>query len=174
MATRTFDISESEELAKYIKGCTEAGAKRAVLSAAMRVVQRITTDIIPALPRPPVDRGAYRAGWHARALPKGAEISNSMPYASVIEYGARPEHIKIGRAMIEALTGWVKRKGIVKGRGKDADAEATSMAWAIAIAMKKKGIYNGGKGLRVLEKALKHLPRILKEEFKREMGNFHE
>ncbi len=141
----------------------------------MRVLQHITTVVIPAEPRQPVDRGAYRAAWKVKKEPDGATITNTLPYAAVIEYGARAENIKIGRAMIDALAAWVLRKGLVGkgGRGKAAKAsaqkEAVGMAWAIAKKMKKRGIYNGGKGLRVLEKAMTIVKTAFADELKREI-----
>lgn len=172
MTTRVFDISQSDELKKYLDKGFEEGAERAILSTALKVVQNITTAIIPAFPRPPVDRGAYRAGWRAKPIARGAEIVNTLPHASIIEYGARAQNVKIGKAMIDALAAWVRRKGIVRGRGKQSKLDALQVAWAIARAMQKKGIY-GPRGLRVLEKALKGVPSILNDEFKREMKDFH-
>jgi hypothetical protein len=158
-----FDITETEALRRRLQGVTEGAAKRALLGAAERVVQHITTDVIPSEPVPPVDRGAYRAGWRARKIPGGAEIVNTLPYAAIIEYGARAGNIKVGWKMITALTGWVKRKGIAR------DKRPEAVAWAIAQSMRKKGIYNGGKGLRILGKALKKLRGFLAEEIKREL-----
>ncbi len=150
-------------------------AERAILASALAVVAKIVNVVIPAEPRQPVDRGAFRAGWRAKAVSKGAQITNTMPYSEVIEYGARAENIKIGRKMIEALAEWVLRKGLVgKGKGKAgkiaAKAAAIGMAWAIAQSMKKKGIFNGGTGLRVLEKGLKGIEEIFARELKTEIG----
>lgn len=176
MSTVKFDISEAEEVARYLGISIEKVANRAILATANRVVQHITTVIIPREPRQPVDRGAYRAAWKAKkANDGGAWVYNAMPYAAVIEYGAKAENIKIGRAMIIALTGWVLRKGLVKpgGRGAKAkaaaNAEATRVAWAIAMSMKARGIFNGGKGLRVLEKALKIVKHAFAQELKTEI-----
>jgi hypothetical protein len=175
MTTVKFDISEAEELARYLGISIEKVALRAIHATALRVVQHITTVIIPAEPNPPVDRSIYRAGWRAHKAIDGAVVTNHVPYASIIEFGARAENIKISRAMIIALTGWVMRKGIVKpaGRGKKAKAaahiEATRAAWAIAMAMKKRGIFNQGKGLRVLEKALKIVQNAFAQELRTEI-----
>jgi hypothetical protein len=140
-------------------------AKAAMLSTALRIVQIITTEIIPAEPRPPVDRGAFRAGWKAKAIEGGAEITNTMPYASIIEYGAKAENIKIGRKMIEALTEWVRRKGLAGPEPGD----ASRIAWAIAQSMAKRGIFNEGQGLHVLDKAMKNAQKIIDEEYAREL-----
>jgi hypothetical protein len=175
VATVKFDISEAEEVARYLNLSLEKVAKRAILATAFRVVERITTVIIPKEPRQPVDRGAFRAAWRAKKDPDGAIVTNSMPYASVIEYGARAENIKISRAMIMALAAWVLRKGLVKkGKGaagkQKASEEAEGVAWAIARSMKKKGIFDGGKGLRILEKAMVGLEKYFAEELARELG----
>lgn len=159
-----FDISQSPQLARFLALGFEAAAKRALLSTAHRVINHIIVDILPAEKHQPVDRGIYRAGWRAKAIPKGAEILNTVPYASVIEYGARAGNIKVGSAMIAALTSWIVRKGLADSK------EAPRMAWAVAMSMKKKGIYNGGKGLRVLERALKKVPEFLAVELPAEIA----
>jgi hypothetical protein len=161
-------FDDPEEFGKWLGKKMERVAQKAVLAVAHRVVNKITTQVIPAESPQPVDRGAYRAAWRARKADGGAMISNTMPYASVIEYGARAENVKIGRAMIDALAAWVKRKGLV-GKG-SSKAEARSLAWAIATTMKKKGIFNrGSKGLRILEKALKGVEKLFGEELAREI-----
>ena len=180
MPTHRFDISQSEEVARFLGISIEKVGKRALLSTAIRMVQHITTVIIPREDPQPVDRAAYRAGWRAKQTPDGAKVWNGLPYSSIIEWGARPEKIKISRLMIIMLAGWVLRKGFGLGaiEGKNAaqrkarrQIASTKIAWAIAMSMKKKGIFNrnGTKGLRVLEKALKMAPGAFAEELKREI-----
>lgn len=175
MTTVKFDISQLGAIEKYLGSSIEKVAERALVAAALGVVQKITTSIIPAEPRQPVDRGAYRAAWRAKKAPGGAQITNAMPYASIIEYGARAENVKIGAKMISELANWVLRKGIV-GKGKGlrgkvrARAEAISVAWAIAKAMKKHGIFNQGQGLHVLEKGLRNVQKLFVRELKRELA----
>jgi hypothetical protein len=159
-----FTIEQGAELGAYLNEKNELALKRACLSAAMRLVQHILTSVIPATSPVPVDRGMYRAGWRAVRTEEGADVYNSMPYAAIIEYGARAENIKIGRAMIDALADWAKRKGLASSD------DARQVAWAIAKAMQKKGIYNGGKGLRVLERATEKVQQFLQEEYARELG----
>lgn len=176
MPTIRFDISQAAEVAKYLEVSINRAAERALYAAALRVVQRILTVIIPKEKQPPVDRGAYRAGWKAKKIPKGAEVRNTLPYAAIIEYGARAENIKIGRAMIIALKGWVLRKGLGLPNGGskwDRQKAAEQMAWAIAKAMQKRGIY-GPEGLRVLEKALVGLEEDYAEELKTELEREYE
>jgi hypothetical protein len=170
--TKVFDASRPGEVERWLKKGFGKAAERAMLGTAARLVAYITTEVIPAQKPQPVDRGMYRAGWRFKRVKGGAEVFNSTPQAPIIEWGARAANIKIGRAMINALTAWVKRKGIVKGRGKDADTEARGMAFAIANSMKRKGIFNrnGKNGLRILEKATRKVPKFLDEEFKREVA----
>jgi len=170
----SFRVDQHREFAQWLsKGITGA-ARAGLVSAAMRTVGHITTSLIPAEDPQPVDTGAYRAAWRAEVTEHGADIVNTLPYAPIIEFGARPENIKIGRVMIAALKKWVLRKGFL-GSGKrsaNADAQAESMAWAIAVAMKKRGIFNrGGKrGLRIAEHAAAYAKGIIPEEVRREMA----
>jgi hypothetical protein len=144
----------------------KAAAVKGLYSAAVRTVSHIQTVVIPREPRVPVDRGIYRAGWRAEKLPDGAMVINTVPYASIIELGARAGNIKPGRKMIDALTEWVRRKGLAKKGG---TLEARQIAWAIARHMQKHGIFNEGKGLRILEKAVVQIPQFIDEEIRREI-----
>lgn len=147
----------------------------AALSAATRTVSHIQNELIPQENPPPVDIGAYRAGWQATPTEKGADISNTLPYAGIIEDGARAENIKIGRLMIAALAEWVIRKRIVlamRGKSKaDLMQRAESVAWGIAINMKKRGIFNrdGNQGLHIAEKAKVKAVEYMREEFAAEI-----
>jgi hypothetical protein len=140
-------------------------ARKGCLSAAMRGVQTIITEIIPSRTPQPVDRGTYRAGWRAYHAPYGALIENIEPHAPIIEGGARAGNIKIGKAMIAALAEWAARKGLA-AKGKDAER----VAWAIAKAMKRRGIFNQGRGLEILgELVERYLPQIMQEEISAEI-----
>jgi hypothetical protein len=161
-------------LEKWVSEKVRAGVKRGILSAAVRAVGVIQNELIPAASPQPVDTDAYRGGWRVEETDRGADIVNDLPYASVIEYGARPENIKIGRAMIKALAEWAKRKGFVPDgvpKGGDPGSEYESIAWAIAVSMKKKGIFvrDGVSGLRIAEKAVKRVRDFLQEEVNREL-----
>lgn len=184
MPVMKFDISEADEMARELGFSIDKAAKRAVLSLALRIVQHITTYVIPREDPQPVDRGAFRAGWRAKKEPDGATVKNTLPYASVIEYGARAENIKVGKKMIDALAAWVLRKGIGISRTpartkmtrkqikESQQNEARKVAWAIAMGMLKKGIFNRGDergGLRVLEKGLKIAKHAFADELKREL-----
>lgn len=184
MTVAKFDISEAEEVARYLGVSIDKAAKRAVLSLALRIVQHITTYIIPRENPQPVDRGAFRAGWRAKRTEDGAEVRNTLPYASIIEFGARAENIKPGKKMIDALEAWVLRKGIGMSRtparagmtrkelAASRQSEARKVAWAIAMGMLKKGIFNRDDargGLRVLEKAMKIAKNAFADELQREI-----
>lgn len=150
-------------------------AERGLLSAAVRLQGHVVNVVIPAEKRIPVDRGVYRAGWRVRRIPGGALLYNAVPYASIVEHGARASNIKIGRKMIEALTEWVRRKGIGGGTAKSGRPrklsldDARPIAWAIATSMKKRGIFNDGKGLGILAKANRMVSGFVDEEVKREL-----
>ncbi len=168
---RIFEASKPHEVGAYFQKGTEAAGKRALFAAAARLVSHIQTEVIPREMPQPVDRGLYRAGWRFKRLKDGAEVYNVTPQGPLIEDGVRAKNVKRGRKMINALVAWVRRKGIVKGRGKNAMAEARSVAFAIAARMKRTGIFNRGgkKGLRILKKALERAPEFVQEEFKREV-----
>lgn len=152
-----FDLKDPA-LRQYIGTSVEKAARAGVVSAGARIVAHIVNELIPSEPRVPVDRGAYRAGWRSEPTPEGVEIYNVAPHAPFIEYGVRSQNVKIGRQMLEDLARWVVRKGI------GTSAEAPSIAFAIAKSMQKRGIFNEGKGLRILERAMKLSGEFLIEE----------
>jgi hypothetical protein len=187
----SFDISEYPKLEEWVRGGMKKAALAGAKSAAFRLVSLIQNDLIPGEKYPPVFDNAYRAGWHPEATPTGAEVTNTVPHAAIIEWGARGENIKIGRAMIDALAEWARRKGLA-GRqlglsGKAARAPSgdvlvasRQIAWAIAKAMQgagqrgsafDRGIFNrdGQKGLRIAERAAQRAPAILVEEITGEL-----
>ena len=172
-----------------------------LFAAAVRGVSVIQNQIIPSRNPQPVDRGIYRAGWRARPLKRGGqvvggEIYNTDPNAGNIELGVRAGNVKIGRAMIDALTEWAMRKGMANryvqtastvklnrktGRYAETAAKvkyvkkdagyARGIAWAIAQSMKRRGIF-GPVGLRVLGELMHdRMPSIAAEEIAREVGN---
>src|SRR5690606_17821325 len=75
-------------------------AHQGLVLAALRGVQVIVTQIIPARTPAPVDRGIYRAGWRVDIRGQQVFIENIEVHAAFIEYGVRPENVKIGAAMI--------------------------------------------------------------------------
>lgn len=171
----TFEIDNLDDWEDWTREKLSGALKRGLFSAAIRAVGVIQNELIPAENPQPVDRGAYRAGWRAEETPRGADVVNDMPVAPIIDGGARPENIKIGRAMIEALAEWAKRKGfsprgIPKGGSPEKAYE--SIAWAIATNMKKNGIFkrDGVLGLHITDKMVVRLKGFLGEEIAREMN----
>ncbi len=166
--TISFSIHDVDGIEKWLKEKLKTPTKRALVSTAFRVVSHIVNELIPQENLQPVFRGYYRAGWKVELTEKGADVVNTLPYASVVEFGARPENIKIGREMIEALTEWAR----IKLGAEDPKAAA----WAIAMAMKGtaakagKGIFNrdGRQGLRIGERAALKVVGFFKEELKHE------
>lgn len=179
---QSFTTDELDKFDEWLHKGFAKGARRGLLSAAMRMVSIIQTDVIPGESPPPIDIRVYASGWRAEPTEKGADVVNTVPYASIIEKGARAENIKIGRAMIDALTAWVLRKGFAgkparSQSGKTQQAvDARNIAWAIAISMKKRGIFNrgGSQGLRIGEKArtiaVKFIPEEVAREIQRELS----
>jgi hypothetical protein len=174
-------IYKADLWVRALQGEMRAAALRGLYSAAIRLKEHIVTDVIPSEDQIPVDRGIYRAGWKVTRLPDGAMVSNSVPYAVLIEEGVRASNIKIGRKMIDAIAEWVRRKGIFDTqtksgkRKKPTKDEARQIAWAIAMKMKGTankegtGIFNGGRGLRILEKANRMVPKYIDDEVNREL-----
>ena len=159
-------VIKLEDAAQWVggelKNNLHDAALRGLVSAAARLVQIITQQIIPMKSPRPVDRGVFRAGWRFRPEVDGATIENLEPVAAFIEYGVRPG-VPVGRAMVDALEGWVIRKGIANGK------EARSAAYAIALTIQRRGIFDGGVGFRILEDAMKMADGVIREEVEREL-----
>lgn len=166
-------IDEAGAWVKGLKGKLRKAAMKGLLSAGNRMVQHIQVTLIPkAQPHMPVDRGLYRGGWHVRETATGALVYNNAPHAAFIEYGVR--RARIGQAMIDALTDWVLRKGLV-ARASDRAGRASTrqqaqnIAWAIAKDMQRRGIFAKGKGLGILAAAVEKAPTFIRQEIKREV-----
>lgn len=145
-----------------------AGARVGLVKAGERGLQKIVVEIIPSRSPQPVDRGTYKVGWKTEQVTRDTvAILNPEAHAPFIEDGVRPENVKIGTALIEALSEWAMRKGIAE----DED-EAIGVAWAIAKTMQKEGIFNryGQQGLGILrELNEEHITKILNEEISNEV-----
>ncbi len=149
----TFFQGVAKDLRKIAMDCA--------LGACVRGVQEIQVKLIPAIqPYPPVNRGLTRASWRYERTRNGARIYNREKAATLMESGVRAENVKIGRAMIAALSEWVAMKNLLKDNSKasvearQATKSVQSVAWAIAKKMKRQGIFNGGQGFHFLDKAL--------------------
>lgn len=181
-----FDLKDHDQIARHLQDSTKEAVARGLLSAAYRLLGIVQNEIIPAEKPPPVAEGAYRAAWRVEPVAGGAHLVNDMPYAAVIEGGARAANIKIGRKMIDALAEWARLKGLTghapgARSGADAHAAARQIAWAIARAAqgtaKKpgKGFFNreGSQGLGIARKAVKRAAEFVEEEILREIGKGH-
>lgn len=168
-------IGEGEKLTRHLAAKVKLAKERGTVSAGLRLVQIITTRLIPAEDPPPIDQRAYVAGWDTQPTDYGAIVFNTAPHAVIIEHGGRAG-FEIGRKMIDALAEWVVRKGLLgKGsgsiQGRSQEQEAQSFAWAIATKMRQRGIFNrnGGEGLRIAEKAAALAPGVMVEEIRAEL-----
>ena len=145
-AAQQFDLLGAE---------VRAAAFRGLVLAGVRGLQKLQIQILPRRIPQPVDRGVYRAGWKLRIGPDYVEIYNDSPIASIIEDGVRAKNVKVGLALLEALSGWVMRKGLSKD-----SKEARSIAWAVARNMQKRGIFNDRgpykNGLGILRELVDH------------------
>lgn len=131
-------------------------AFRGLILAGARGLQKIITQIIPRRVPTPVDRGVYRAGWKMRVDGQVAvEIYNDEPHSVFIEEGVRAKNVKPGKAMFEAISSWVRRKGLASN-----PKEVVSLTWAIMRSMQKKGIFNKrgpyANGLGILKELVDH------------------
>jgi hypothetical protein len=153
-------------------------ARRGLFAAANRLVNTLKQLELPT------DRGIARAGWKAEKLDDGAAVFNGVLEAVLMEGGVRPENVKVGRKMIDALTEWARRKGLgaqhvdVEGGGRlirhetrPPEEALRGVAFAIANAMKKKGLFRPDQGgLKPLERTTKSLgPEFVRQEVTREI-----
>ncbi len=146
-AARQFDALNQEIL---------VAARKGLVLAAARGLQKIVVEIIPRRIPTPVDRGIYRAGWKLKVVDQNSvEIFNDEPVAVFVEEGVRGQNVKIGRALLEALASWAMRKGMASG-----GQQAMQVAWAIARNMQKNGIFNNRgpykNGLGILRELVDH------------------
>lgn len=163
MAT-TIDLSDAASYFGAMNHRLWRAGVDGLFSASLRSVQAIQSVIVPSLSPQPVDRGLFRAGWRAVRESWGATIENLEPHAAFVEYGVRAGAVKIGAATIRALTEWVERKRLASGK------EAIDAAWRIARAMQARGIFQGGKGFRVMRTLREwYLERFIQEEIAREL-----
>lgn len=161
----TVDLKDAGAMYGKMGKELRAAAVRGLQRAALRGLAEIKARIIPSRTPQPVDRGVYRAGWNVELLSDGAAIYNPLPYAAMIEYGVKPGNVRIGAAMIQALSEWVVRKGLASS------ADAIRVAWRVARALQRKGIHGGGAGLGILKELEEGvLPRYAEEEVAREIG----
>lgn len=83
----------------------QAVSHAACLAAAQGSRGVVARTIRETTPYPPVDTGAYRAGWTATPETYGAALSNAIDYAGAIEVGTGP-HLVPYQTLLE----WAERK----------------------------------------------------------------
>lgn len=188
MSGTTVDLSQLEAFANSFTDKVEAAAIKGIQSAVARGEREIKAVIIPnKKPRPPTNKGIYKAAWRTEIEPDGASLVNSTPYAPMIEYGVRPESVHYSWTLYYALREWVLQKGIYK-RGRspartvkaqrklDAqDAAIDSFIFLMIRKMKKVGIFHdeqGNLGLHILGDLIKEggpMEKFLQDEIEREV-----
>lgn len=156
--SKTFQALHAAKLAR---------ARHAVLVSCRTDGMRVLMEEVErAKPYPPVDRGMYRRAWRALQTPQGAMLSNSLPYASIIELGRRA-----GRPMppVALIVEWVRRKKLIakappgKGSAKKRRERATrGLGYVIARSIARKGI----QGRFVMRHAWARLRPIVRQAVK--------
>jgi len=88
-----------------------------------------------------VDQGLYKLSWAASRVPHGGELRNGAPYASIIEYGRRPNR---PGPPLDPILGWVRRKFFLTGKCKENEI------YGIAVAIRRHIHYRGTKPRRIM------------------------
>lgn len=177
-----FTPKEAKAWEKRAKERVRRASQQAVVLAANRVIVEIQTVIVPSFPdkERPVNKNNYVRGWRWRKTGRGALIYNLTlgGYGAFIEYGVRGKNVKISKKMIDALSEWIKDKGIgatahVSSKGKvtmrpPSEMVRRQMALQMARKMRGRGIFNrnGKQGLGILATARKKIPGFVREAFK--------
>ena len=164
MAIR-IDLKDYNVFIGGIQNNLKTSAVRGVRSAAIRLMNEITLRIVPNIVPEPIDRGLYRSGWKTQSIPNGAIIYNTEEHSAFIEHGVEANNVKISRLMIEALQGWLIRKGFSSKK------DSLNNAFGLAVNLKKSGIFNRGKGFHPLQLALdKYAQEFIGEEITNEIA----
>jgi hypothetical protein len=144
-----------------LKGMKPAALK-AVRAAARQGRSVVVDTIKQTKPFPPVDRGAYRASWQVENTEDGAILFSDAPHAAFIEYGTRPH-----MPPLLPILRWVQRKRLAgkrRPRGEDAARSRARQELAIANAIRITIAKRGTKPLKVLERSLPEITKILNAE----------
>lgn len=117
-----------EQFAEAVRNIPKEGEQAVIrgLRSTARICQRYTVEEIRrAQPYAPVDRGELANSVDTATIETGAITHVDAPHAPFIEFGTRPHW-----APLEALTEWVRRKGIVgKRRKSETRSEAARRGW---------------------------------------------
>ena len=179
---KTFTLDEYEIWGVHMNKTLHEAAVKALREAANRTVTHIKTVTIPNTPNEvggdvkfePASSGDYKAAWRVKEIENGAEIRNDSPYAAHIEYGVK--NVKPGKKFREAIIEWLQAKQIQwaeldpQGKPTGNAMSYESMAFVIGQFLKKTGIFNKGKGMRVLERANKMIPQFIQDAVDEEFG----
>jgi hypothetical protein len=159
--TRTVRIPISG-FARYEKALGLA-MRQAVFGKSMRTAGKLVREYMEA---ETIKRGIFHRKRFARSwrmvignVPSSARVYNKMPYASVIEYGRRPNS---RRPPVDALVPWVRDKFGVRGK------EARSVAFLVARKIGIKGIKARpvARDPKVQAKVMKIVTRTVQEKLR--------
>lgn len=123
----------ARSLGKRLKPATVRGLQRGAMQA-LPVLQDATRFAPPASPAGQpgaVNTGALLRGWRAVPEPNGVLVTNSVPYAPVVEYGRRAGARQPPLRVIEQ---WARRRLRLNAK------EAKAAAYPIARAIAKRGL----------------------------------
>lgn len=144
-----------DKMPKKTLDAARRGLRQGVELHAPRLLQEEIDKTKP----PPVDRGTYRRSWHTLPQDSGTKmvIYNTSAQAAIIEYGRRA-----GANMppLHEIEGWVRRKGIVPGKGRAVKDARRNAAFAIARSIARRG----QRPMFILRRAMKRLAPLVKSE----------
>jgi hypothetical protein len=162
---RVFDPREYEQhLRRLAAGEAQKAMERGCVSGAMRCIPIVQRSVETAPPANPAGKGTggafnygdFKRAWKSAAVPGGAKVFNTRPYAAVIEEGRRPGSKMPPRGIIEH---WARRR---LGVG---EKEAKSLDFVIRRAIAERGLLPR----KVLERALPEMDEAVLEEIVREL-----
>lgn len=102
-----------------------------------------------------VNTVAYLMRWRATALPNGASVFNSSPYAGIIDGGRRPGTMP----PLKAIAKWAQRKLQLS------EKEAKAAAYPIALAIKRRGL----RPRKVMSDGVDEMVTLVEAEIGREL-----
>lgn len=158
----------ADQFAQYVRklglGGFAKAMRKGVVSGAQRTIPLLVKRTQTAPPASPnghpgaFDTGRLTAGWKSEAVDNGARVTNSVPYAPVVEGGRRPHGVS--QAGQQQLAGWAKRKlGLT-------DEQAKSAAFLIARKLKTRAL----QPRQMMSGALDEMTNIVLKEVAAELG----
>lgn len=152
------EIIRAEEWLGKIKGRLEEHKEAIEKAAYETALQGCEHAVVLTTKQDLLNYGHYRLGWSYRKTASGWAFGNSVPYASVIEYGRRP--MRPGPP-IEPILEWVKRKLVAKGEVPPKEAKS------VAFLIRRKIHVKGSKPRHILRTVTKQMRRFFVKEIKR-------